>query len=112
MLNATDQATFLSIRELKRSIQESGKPLVMWIGAGTSKWLEYPLWKEFANGLRREFSRFVQGFDDAAGRELIAEGSFPTFFQKCRDLDRSHYYQFLSTSFLPKPETILYRRFY
>src|SRR5436309_4697157 len=59
MLNATDQATFLSVRELRRSVQEAQKPLVYWIGAGASKWLNYPLWKELARQLRRplELSR-------------------------------------------------------
>ena len=42
MLNAEDQGTFLAVRELKRLLQEPKKPLVFWIGAGTSKWLGYP----------------------------------------------------------------------
>jgi hypothetical protein len=42
MLNAEDQDTFLAVRELARSIRESKKPLIFWIGAGASKWLDYP----------------------------------------------------------------------
>ena len=92
MLNTHDQATFLSIRELKRVVQESKKPLVFWIGAGAGKWLGYPIWKELARGLRSEFFRFVRGFDDVEARTLIATNSFPTFFQRCLDLDRPRYY--------------------
>jgi hypothetical protein len=111
MLNATDPATFLSIRELRRLVQESKKPLVFWIGAGASKWLDYPLWKEFAKELRREFFKYVSGFDNIAALKLIETNSFPKFFQMCRDLDQARYYRILSDAFLPRSETILYRRF-
>lgn len=111
MLNANDQATFLAVRELKRSIRESKKPLVFWIGAGASKWLDYPLWKDLARELRREFSRYVGTFDNAEALKLIKAHSFPRFFQYCRDLDRARYYQFLTEAFLPRVETPLYQRF-
>jgi hypothetical protein len=111
MLNANDQATLLSIRELRRSIEQTEKPLIFWIGAGTSKWLEYPLWKELARKLRREFAKFVAGFDNEKARNLIESNLFPQFFQMCKDIDRQRYYQFLSSSFLPLPDTDLYARF-
>ena len=111
MLNATDQATFLAIRELKHSIQESKKPLVLWLGAGTGKWLDYPLWKEVARELRRDFFKYVAGFDNDEAAKLIDANSFPKLFQRCRDLDRARYYRFLSNAFLPRPETPVYRRF-
>lgn len=111
MLNAEDQGTILAVRELTKSIRESGKPVVLWIGAGTSKWLDYPLWKELARDLRREFFKYVSGFDNNAATKLIVANSFPRFFQQCRDLDRPRYLTFLTHAFLPRPETSLYRRF-
>jgi len=111
MLDATDQATFLAIRELKRSIQESNKPLVLWVGAGASKWLGYPLWKEVALDLRKDFFKYVATFDNAGALKLIDAGSFPRFFQQCRDLDHARYHRFLSDSFLPRPDTPIYLRF-
>jgi hypothetical protein len=111
MLNADDQLTYLSIRELRRCTKESGKPLVLWIGAGASKWLGYPLWKEVARDLRRDFFKFVGGFDNTEALKLIQANSFPEFFQRCRDLDRARYYHFLSDAFLPRAETPLYERF-
>jgi hypothetical protein len=110
MLNAEDQTTFVSLRELTRTVRESNKPLVLWVGAGASKWLDYPLWKELARDLRREFCKYVSGFDDEEALRLIAT-DFPTFFQYCKGIDSSRYYRFLSNTFLPKPETLLYRRF-
>jgi SIR2-like protein len=94
MLNADDQGTFRSIRELKLVVQESKRPLIFWVGAGASKWLGYPLWCEVASNLRREFFKFVAGFDNTEALELIKTRSFPRFFQRCWD-----------------PETPLYRRF-
>jgi SIR2-like domain len=111
MLNADDQGTFRSIRELKLVVQESKRPLIFWVGAGASKWLGYPLWCEVASNLRREFFKFVAGFDNTEALELIKTRSFPRFFQRCWDLDRARYNRFLSNAFLPRPETPLYRRF-
>jgi hypothetical protein len=111
MLNAEDPGTFIAVRELTRSIRELKKPIVFWIGAGASKWLGYPLWKELALDLRREFFKYVGGFDNDGALRLIATNSFPRFFQQCRSLDRPRYFQFLSNAFLPRNETPLYRRF-
>jgi hypothetical protein len=111
MLNAEDSGTFLALRELTKSVRESKKPIVFWVGAGASKWLDYPLWKELALDLRREFFKYVSGFDNDEALRLIAATSFPRFFQQCRSLDRPRYFQFLSNAFLPRPETPLYRRF-
>lgn len=111
MLNADDPETFFAVRELKRVIKESPKPLVFWIGAGASRWLGYPLWGEFARDLRREFFQSRPGFDNAAALKLIAANDFPQLFQMCRDLDRARYFRFLSQKFLPRPEAPLYLRF-
>ncbi len=110
MLNADNHITYLSVRELKRCTR-SKRPLIFWIGAGASKWLGYPLWKDLARDLRREFFKFVAGFDNAGALKLIDSNSFPRFFQRCRDLDRARYHHFLSNTFLPRPETPLYKRF-
>lgn len=101
----------LSIRELQRILTETSKPLVIWAGAGTSKWLGYPLWKELALDLRRDFFKFVPGLNNNAALELINKNSFPEFFQMCHDLDRQRFYRFLSDAFLPKGDTVLNARF-
>ena len=111
MLNATDGATFVALRELRREITESKKPVVLWVGAGASRWLGYPLWTEFARDMRREFFRFVPGFNNEEATRRIDRGSLPAFFQQCRDLDRARFYKFMGNAFLPRPETVLYSRF-
>jgi SIR2-like domain len=111
MLNSEDPGTFLAIRELTKSIRESKKPLVFWVGAGASKWLDYPLWKDLALDLRREFFKHVSGFDNDRALKLIGSNRFPAFFQQCLELDRPRYLQFLSNAFLPRPVTPLYQRF-
>lgn len=111
MLDVRDESTYFAIKELKRIVANPSKPLVFWVGAGASKWLGYPLWKEFAKELRKEFAGYVAGFDDVAARRLIADGDYPAFFQVCRGIDRPRYYRFLSAAFLPKDDTVIYRRF-
>jgi hypothetical protein len=111
MLNADDEGTFRALRELTRLVRESKKPPIFWVGAGASKWLGYPLWAEIAADLQREFFRHVGGFDNGSALKLIAAGSFPDFFQLCRDLDRARYLGFLGSCFLPRPDTPLYKRF-
>ena len=111
MLNADDQNTFLAIRELTKLMEESQKPLIFWIGAGASKWLDYPLWNELALDLRRQFFKYVPGFDNDLALRLIRENSFPQFFQQCRSLDQPRYFKLLSDAFLPRSETAIYKRF-
>src|SRR6267154_2974884 len=111
MLNSDDQTTFRSLRELTRTVRDSKRPIIFWVGAGTSRWLGYPLWKELALNLRRDFFELVPGFDNAEALKLIGANDFPRFFQLCRDLDRARYHNFLSNSFLPVAETPLYKRF-
>lgn len=111
MLNVDDPATFLSVRELRCSVKQSTKPLVLWIGAGASRWLEYRLWKDAALNLRRGYFKYVGGFDNDKTLRWIQANSLSSFFQLCRDLDRSRYCKFPSTIFLPRPETPLSRRF-
>ena len=53
MLNADDQETILSLRALKQAALSS-KPIVLWIGAGASKWAGYPSWKDLALELRSQ----------------------------------------------------------
>src|SRR5579859_596851 len=110
MLNATDQNTFLALRELKYSLQLN-KPLIIWVDAGASKWQGYDLWIDLAKNLRREFFQYVSCFDNDKALRLINANEFPLFFQLCRDLDQQRYYRFLSSAFLSKPETPLYQRF-
>jgi hypothetical protein len=79
MLNASDPGTFRAIRELRHLIQDSKKPVIFWVGAGASKWLGYPLWKEIAHELRREFSKYADGFDSGEAVKLIKSNSLPEF---------------------------------
>jgi SIR2-like domain len=110
MLNADDPGTFFAVKELRKLVETSPKPLVIWLGAGVSKWLGYPLWKEFARDIRRDFQKNVANFDNDEAVRLIEASSFPVFFQQCRDLDRARYFSVLSQAFLPRPITAMYER--
>lgn len=111
MLNADDQETGISLRQLRGIVAAGTRPIVFWIGAGSSKWLGYPSWKDLTLGLRKDFFRNVSGFDDQQALKLIDRSHFPAVFQMCRGLDSARYYRFLTQAFEPKVPTALYKTF-
>jgi hypothetical protein len=111
MLSSRDPETINSLRLLKQTIESRIRPIVIWIGAGSSRWLGYPSWKDLARSLRRDFSRYVTGFDNTHASALVGSGRFPELFQYCKDIDTAKYHAFLAQSFLPRPDTNEYNRF-
>src|SRR5436190_14451501 len=105
MLNSNDLP---AIRELQRTVREKKKPLVLWVGAGASAWLGYPVWLDYARSMRREFRKYCAKFEDDEASRLIKERSLPQFFQMCKKADQARYYKFLSDSFNPRHTSPLY----
>ena len=87
------------------------RPLVFWVGAGPSRWLGYPSWKELTLDLRRDFCRNVGGFDNQRALELIDKEDFPAVFQMCRGLDAARYHRFITNVFVPQAPTAAYQKF-
>lgn len=111
MLNADDPETVISLRRLRAVAAEGTRPLVFWIGAGSSRWLGYPSWEELTRGLRKDFSGNVAGFDNQQALVLISQQKFPTIFQMCRDLDEPRYHRLIASAFLPRTAPEAYRKF-
>ena len=111
MLNADDPQTFYSLRALREIVTKYRRPVVLWVGAGASRWAGYPSWKDVARGLRLDFLKFVAGFDNTLASKLIQSQKFPDFFQVCKELDRARYYGYLSRTFAPSQPTDTYLRF-
>lgn len=109
MLNSLDEQTVVSCRLLRRVVEQGSKPLVIWLGAGTSAWNNFPLWNDLARQMRREFFQANTAFNNKRALELI-DTDLPGFFQMCRDLDAGEYRRWLTNSFKPKPISDLYRR--
>lgn len=111
MLNADDSETIFSLRLLRDTIRTGNRPIVFWVGAGTSQWAGYPSWRDFALDLRSSYFKSTAGFDNRGATKLIDSGNFPAFFQICRDLDCSRYYRHIASVFSPKAASSTYRRF-
>lgn len=111
MLNADDPESVLAMRQLAKTAASGERPIVFWVGAGVSRWLGYPSWKDLTLQLRRIFFRQVANFDNKRAENLINEEDFPGIFQMCRDLDSGRYYRFIADSFLPRQQTEIYKAF-
>src|SRR5579862_2863020 len=114
MLNADDQETVISVRRLKdvsADVSAGNRPIVLWVGAGASRWLEYPSWKELTLRLRGNFYRLVSGFNNSRAIRLINKEDFPEVFQLCKDLDSATYHRLIAGEFEPRPITDTYARF-
>jgi len=83
MRNADDKETIFSLRRLKDVLDQGTRPLVLWIGAGASRWMNYPSWKELTLHLRRDFFH-VGGFDNPRVLKLIDKEDFPSAFELCK----------------------------
>jgi hypothetical protein len=96
---------------LETVVATASRPIVFWVGAGSSKWLGFPSWKELTLALRKDFARSVASFDNQRALERINKSDFPAVFQMCRDLDEGRYFSFIANAFLPRNTTDIYQRF-
>lgn len=111
MLDADDPASIIAARRLFRVAKAGERPIVFWIGAGTSRWLGYPSWKDLALQVRRAFKEDVPGFNDAYAMRLIDKQEFPALFQLCKDANAPNYRKLIVETFAPRPATPTYNRF-
>ncbi len=89
VLNADDTFTTDSVNRLVGAIR-SNRPVVIWVGAGASRWAGFPSWQDLAKRMRRKFRNSL-GFSDVRAQELILSGDYPALFQLCSDTDRVLY---------------------
>jgi hypothetical protein len=111
MLNANDPQTVVSLRQLRSIVQSGKRPIVFWVGAGASRWLGYPSWKQLALSIRRDFATNTAGFDNSRALECLNREDFPAVFDLCRTVDEARYNRFIADSFTPKVPTEIYRKF-
>jgi SIR2-like domain len=90
MLNADDIYTPASLYRLRDVIRQ-GRPLVLWIGAGASRWAGLPSWHDSATKMRKVFTKSVPNFPDDLAKSHIASKAYPDFFQLCKEADCSLY---------------------
>lgn len=98
MLNADDSYTPASLNRLKEAIRRK-RPLVLWIGAGASRWADLPSWHESARRMRRVFVKTVPAFPDDIAKSLLSSKAYADLFQLCKDADSKLYNKTLREQF-------------
>jgi NAD-dependent SIR2 family protein deacetylase len=94
MLNADDQFTLPSLNRLREAIRQK-RPLVIWVGAGASRWAGFPGWHDSARLMRNIFSKKLLGFPRDLADQLLGAHDYPGVFQLCRDSDKALFNQTL-----------------
>ncbi|MCW0233262.1 MAG: hypothetical protein OJJ21_06670 [Ferrovibrio sp.] len=102
MLDWKSENTYVALRKLVDLLEERRRPVVVWIGAGVSKWSGYPLWDEMADDFYKKFSRHQVGFDKTKASELKNK-TLPAFFDYCEKSNPEMYRRMLAETFSPKP---------
>jgi hypothetical protein len=111
MLNACDTETIYAIRALRDVVSERSRPLVLWIGAGASRWCGYPSWEDLADTLHSRFLKTEKQYEREQAIRYLSAKDFPAVFQLCKQSNRKLYNQLLANSFGPARKTPVYERF-
>ncbi len=111
MLNADDKFTPASLTRLKDAVRR-GRPLVVWVGAGASRWAELPSWHNLAKLMRKSFAQSIPDFPNDLAESSIAAKAYPDLFQLCRDIDTELFNSILLRQFNAPAITPLYTEFF
>ncbi len=111
MLDGDDKQNFYSLMRLRDLVVEGAKHLVIWVGAGTSKWCGYPSWSELGDELHSIFSRTEASYDKRLGSSLLAKPDLPKLFSLCKGTNEGLYFKSLAKAFYPRPTTPVYDNF-
>ena len=105
-----DLETRQSLSALESLIVGRRRPLVVWLGAGTSAWAGYPLWGQLADQMHQRFAREVGKYVKEDASSLLAEGAYPKLFAEMKTSDSALYYSLLTAAFAPRQPTPVYER--
>jgi SIR2-like domain len=111
MLDDSDVGTFHALRALSELHGNQTKPLILWLGAGVSCWRGFPTWKNLAESVHKEFSRFVTAYDRSIANSNLDCQNYPELFQLCREADERRYFSLLADLLHPRKSTPVYARF-
>ncbi len=105
-----DLETKQALSALESLILSRPRPLVVWFGAGASKWAGYPLWEELADEMHGRFAREVGTYTKEAASSLLAEGAYPKVFEEMKTSDSALYFSLLTDAFAYRQPTPVYER--
>ncbi len=99
------------IHQFHNLLRSGKKPLVIWVGAGVSKWIGYPLWKDLAENMHSLFLKEENEYDKNKSLDLLKQNSFPEFFELCKATNIHLYNNFLAKTFESKISYEIHQRF-
>ena len=105
-----DLETKQALSALESLVGGRRRPLVVWLGAGASKWTGYPLWEDLADQMHGRFAREVGKYATETASSLLAEGAYPKVFEEMRKSDSALYFSLLTESFAFRQPTPVYQR--
>ena len=108
MLDGDHPATRAGVRELQATLGSSSKPLVLWLGAGTSAWAGLPTWQKLAEIAVSEFKRYEPSADSAKLRTLSHP---PALFGYLRDLNPQRFNSLLTKALTTPATSSVFHRF-
>ncbi len=111
MLDTQDTETIYAIRALREIANERSRPLILWIGAGASRWCGYPSWEGLADTLHSRFLKTEKGYEKDRALDRLSAKDFPAIFQLCKQANRNLYNLLLVNSFGVPRKTPVYDRF-
>ncbi len=106
----TDLETKQALNALESLIETRRRPLVVWLGAGASKWAGYPLWDQLADQMHKRFARETGKYAKETASSLLVNRAFPKLFEAMRTSDPELYHSCLTETFGPRPPTPVYER--
>lgn len=110
MFDFSDPDTSTSLQELDR-LARAGASVVIWIGAGASRWAGYPSWGDVARAVHRAFIKRVPAYPRDRALELLKATKWPALFDLCASADRSRYLEYLLESLKGSAPVAPYSRF-
>lgn len=102
--------TIIALNALESVVRRGRRPLVVWLGAGASAWIGYPLWDQLADGMHQRFAREVSNYDKMIASSLLADRAYPELFEEMRASDSAFYHSLLTDAFAPRQPTPVYER--
>jgi hypothetical protein len=111
MLDGTDKETFYALRLLRDVVDQNKKPIIIWSGAGVSKWRAYPTWLETAEDFHSEYVKFEPEYNKTVGSQYLHSQELPRLFDLFRDLAPTMYHKKLASLFGTRPSTPVYSHF-
>lgn len=95
MLDETDNETFLSLCELLELRRRNDRPIVLWIGAGASRWAGVPGWAELGEDFYIQFKRTQSNFDHQTAHLALEAKNYPALFGICRRTNEALYHRLI-----------------